>query len=88
MRLGRGAWWHLGSLAARSQINYAPQDTREERPLSERIPGKGERVERSRLGILQHGTVFYSDQLQILVKWDDYRVQLTDWELERYLSVL
>ena len=21
-------------------------------------------------------------------EWDDYRVQLTDWEMERYLSVL
>jgi len=44
-----------------------------ERGGGERIPRKGERVERPRTGILQRGTVFYSDQLQILVKWDSGR---------------
>lgn len=83
-RLDRGARWHLGSLAARSQITYAPQDARDERRPSERIPRKGERVERSHLGILKHGTVFYSDQLQILVKWDDGRSQSLRPGLDRF----
>ena len=41
----------------------------------ELIPEKGERIEllRPRMGIRVRGTVFYSDQLQILVKWDDGR---------------
>jgi hypothetical protein len=51
----------------------AQQSERDERGGGERIPSKGERVERPRTGILQRGTVFYSDQLQILVKWDDGR---------------
>jgi hypothetical protein len=39
------------------------------------IPSKGERIEllRPRMGVRVRGTVFYSDQLQILVKWDDGR---------------
>lgn len=41
----------------------------------ERIPNKGDRIElvEPRLGVFPRGTVFYSDQLQILVKWDDGR---------------
>jgi hypothetical protein len=41
----------------------------------ELIPSKGERIEllRPRMGVRVRGTVFYSDQLQILVKWDDGR---------------
>jgi len=44
-----------------------------ERRENERIPGKGERIEllRTRLGVRLRGTVFYSDHMQILVKWDD-----------------
>ena len=37
------------------------------------IPSKGERIEVRRTGISVRGTVFYSDQLQILVKWDNGR---------------
>jgi hypothetical protein len=39
------------------------------------IPSIGERIEllRPRMGVRVRGTVFYSDQLQILVKWDDGR---------------
>ncbi len=46
-----------------------------EKRENERIPGKGERIEllRPRLGVLLRGTVFYSDELQVLVKWDDGR---------------
>jgi hypothetical protein len=39
------------------------------------IPRKGDRIEllRPRLGIRLRGNVFYADQLQVLVKWDDGR---------------
>jgi hypothetical protein len=39
------------------------------------VPNKGDRIEllRPRLGIRLRGRVFYADQLQILVKWDDGR---------------
>jgi hypothetical protein len=49
------------------------QDTANEDGGSEPIPSRGERVEQPRMGVVQRGTVFYSDQLQILVKWDDGR---------------
>jgi hypothetical protein len=44
-------------------------------PGSVPIPSKGERIEllQRRLGVRVRGTVFYSDQSQILVKWDDGR---------------
>lgn len=37
------------------------------------MPQKGDRIEllRTRAGVRQRGTVFYSDDLQILVKWDN-----------------
>jgi hypothetical protein len=35
------------------------------------LPMKGDRVERIRNGVTSGGRVFYSDQLQVLVKWDD-----------------
>jgi hypothetical protein len=37
------------------------------------IPAKGDRIElvQLRMGLRRRGAVFYSDQLQILVKWDD-----------------
>ena len=43
----------------------------------EEIPPKGARIERleSKMGLRERGTVFYSDQLQILVKWDRGRSQ-------------
>jgi hypothetical protein len=39
------------------------------------VPTRGDRIEllHPRLGIRQRGSVFYSDQLQVLVKWDDGR---------------
>jgi hypothetical protein len=37
------------------------------------IPARGERIARTRAGITIAGTVHYSDQLQVLVKWDDGR---------------
>ena len=46
-----------------------------ERRASDFVPRKGDRIEflRPRMGVRVRGTVFYSDQLQILVKWDDGR---------------
>ena len=37
------------------------------------MPRKGDRIEllRARAGIRPRGTVFYADDLQILVKWDN-----------------
>jgi hypothetical protein len=37
------------------------------------VPQKGDRIEllRTRAGVRPRGTVFYSDDLQILVKWDN-----------------
>ena len=39
------------------------------------VPNPGDRIEllHARLGIRQRGRVFYADQLQILIKWDDGR---------------
>jgi hypothetical protein len=41
------------------------------------IPSKGNRIEllAPHLGVRRRGTVFYSDHIQILVKWDDGRSQ-------------
>ena len=51
-------------------MSQPERDTQDE---SIRIPSKGERIElaRTRTGIHMRGTVFYSDQVQILVKWDN-----------------
>jgi hypothetical protein len=35
------------------------------------IPSKGDRIEHRRLGVLSAGSVWYADQLQVLVKWDN-----------------
>lgn len=44
---------------------------------SARIPSKGERIELdgTQMGVRLRGTVYYADQLQILVKWDNGRSQ-------------
>jgi hypothetical protein len=36
-----------------------------------RLPARGDRVERTRNGVTRRGRVFYADDLQLLVKWDD-----------------
>jgi hypothetical protein len=48
-----------------------------ERAEFTRIPIRGDRIElpRPHLGVRVRGIVFYSDQLQILVKWDNGRSQ-------------
>ena len=35
------------------------------------IPSKGDQVEQIRAGVTRLGHVWYSDQLQVLVKWED-----------------
>jgi hypothetical protein len=50
-----------------------PEARRDQEPW--RIPRQGDRIElvHPRLGIYPRGTVYYVDDLQILVKWDDGR---------------
>jgi hypothetical protein len=47
------------------------------RPELTSIPNRGDRIEllRPHLGVRVRGIVFYADQLQILVKWEDGRSQ-------------
>jgi hypothetical protein len=51
------------------------QNAAHSREKHDRIPKKGDRIERlqPRTGAHLAGTVFHVDQLQILVKWDDGR---------------
>ena len=35
------------------------------------IPSKGDQVEQRRMGVIRRGHVWYADQLQVLVKWED-----------------
>jgi hypothetical protein len=44
---------------------------------SAQIPSKGDRIELidPTLGVRLRGTVYYSDHLQVLVKWDNGRSQ-------------
>ena len=37
------------------------------------IPNKGDQVEQRRSGVSRLGVVWYADQLQVLVKWQDGR---------------
>jgi hypothetical protein len=50
------------------------------------IPSKGDRIQllRTRMGIRVSGTVYYSDQLQILVKWDNGLSQSLRVGVDRY----
>lgn len=50
------------------------------------IPSKGDRIEllRTQTGVRLRGTVFYSDHLQILVKWDNGRSQSLRPGIDRY----
>jgi hypothetical protein len=45
------------------------------RTVADGTPDRGDRIEllQRRMGVAVRGTVFYSDQLQLLVKWDDGR---------------
>ena len=53
------------------------------------IPSKGDRIEllKTQTGVHLRGTVFYSDQLQILVKWDNGRSQSLRVGVDRYRIV-
>jgi hypothetical protein len=35
------------------------------------IPNRGDQVEQHRIGVSRRGVVWYADQLQVLVKWQD-----------------
>jgi hypothetical protein len=50
------------------------------------IPSRGDRIElrRRATGVRIRGTVHYSDQLQILVKWDDGRSQSVKPGIDSY----
>ena len=50
------------------------------------IPSKGDRIQllRTWMGIRLSGTVYYSDQLQILVKWDNGLSQSLRVGVDRY----
>ena len=39
------------------------------------VPSKGERIEQRRNGVRRLGRVWYSDGLQVLVKWDNGRCE-------------
>jgi hypothetical protein len=45
------------------------------RTVADCTPNRGDRIEllQRRLGVPVRGTVFYADQLQMLVKWDNGR---------------
>jgi hypothetical protein len=38
---------------------------------NQKIPSRGDQIEQRRNGIRRIGDVWYSDQLQVLVKWHD-----------------
>jgi hypothetical protein len=56
---------------------------------SSALPAKGQRIELLRLktGVRLRGTVFYSDHLQILVKWDNGRSQSLRPGVDRFRIV-
>jgi hypothetical protein len=39
--------------------------------VTNHIPNRGDQVEQRRMGISRVGVVWYADQLQVLVKWQD-----------------
>jgi Domain of unknown function (DUF4314) len=57
-------------------IIYMSAEPRDEHERT-KIPSKGDRIEllRTETGVRVRGTVYYADQLQILVKWDNGRSQ-------------
>jgi hypothetical protein len=50
------------------------------------IPSKGDRIEllTTLTGVRLRGTVYYSDQLQVLVKWDSGRSQSLRTGIDRF----
>jgi hypothetical protein len=61
----------------------------DERQASNFVPRRGDRIEllQPRRGVRVRGTVFYSDQLQILVKWDDGRSEGLRPAIDRFRIV-
>jgi hypothetical protein len=54
------------------------------------LPRKGDRIERilGSCGVTVRGTVFYSDELQILVKWDDGRSESVRSDLADHFRIV
>jgi hypothetical protein len=50
------------------------------------IPSKGDRIEllRTQTGVRLRGTVYYADQLQILVRWDNNQSQSLRVGVDRF----
>jgi hypothetical protein len=73
---------HRQSLPIPLSMRYAAH--KGEEPYG--IPSKGDRIEllRTRMGVRLTGTVYYSDQLQILVKWDNGSSQGLRVGVDRY----
>lgn len=53
------------------------------------FPSKGDRIELEdrRLGVRMRGTVYYSDRLQVLVKWDSGSSQSLRPGIDRFRPV-
>jgi hypothetical protein len=58
-------------MGAQPRAAVAPASTAPIEEAARRQPARGDRVERTRNGVTRRGRVFYADQLQMLVKWDD-----------------
>jgi hypothetical protein len=79
----------LGAPQAPPLVGICQYVATNERRTSDCVPSKGERIElvRPRMGVRVRGTVFYSDQLQILVKWDDGRSESLRPGVDNYRKV-
>jgi len=65
------------------------QNAKDEGEKPSGIPSKGDRIEllRTQTGVRLRGTVFYADQLQILVRWDNGRSQSLRVGVDRFRIV-
>jgi hypothetical protein len=70
-------------------LSMRPASQRTDHDHSGRIPSKGDRIEllRTEAGVRPRGTVFYADQLQILVKWDNGRSQSLRVGVDRFRTI-
>jgi hypothetical protein len=61
-------------------------DTASEHDPPDPIPSRGDRIElvQKRMGVRLHGTVYFSDQIQVLVRWDNGRSQSLRVGIDRF----